>query len=226
MVGVVDFLLAMAALGVATFITCMIVGTRRRPNHSVRVQNLETLNEQAHAAAKCAVGQFRSKVLVNVTCPDCRHVISVTYVEPPADSFVTKCECTRSNRIFRGVLGPPDWILEQRHYYVEKAADRGVLDSTFYATYFNECKQGDYFECPIDPRELSPDASEEVLAKAILSSRKLHHGRNAYVGAAFFKYPDEHLTFEEAVNKLKRDNPGFCEDAYELVIHDNIRGMR
>jgi hypothetical protein len=182
--------------------------------------------EQAGAAAKCAVEQFKSKLPVDAICPACKRVIDVTYVEPPSDSFVTKCECQRSNRIFRGVMGPPGWILAERDRYLTKAAGLGVLDATFYATYFNESKSGEYFECPIDPRSLSPEASDDVMADAIRRSRRLHHGMNAFVGSAYFKYPGEQLTYEDAVQKLKRDNPGFCEDAYDSVIRDSIQGMR
>jgi hypothetical protein len=182
--------------------------------------------EQGSAAAKQAIAQFKSEQPSTTICPSCRGLISVTYDPAPADSFVTKCECSASNRIFRGILGPPDWILAVKQQYVQKAAHLGVLDATFFATYFNESKQGNYFECPIDPRALSPDASEAAIADAIACSRRLHHGPNAYVGSAFHNYPDENLTFEEAVKKLKRDNPGFCEAAYEAVINDNIRGMR
>lgn len=186
----------------------------------------EELNRLARAAADRAVEQFKSKVPITATCPDCEHLISVTYVEPPGDSFVTKCGCHRSNRILRGVLGPPDWVLSQRDYYLKKAAGTGVLDATFYAMYFNDCKSGGYFDCRIDPGALLPDASEDALLDAIHRSKRLYHGQNAYVGAAFFKYPGEPLTYEQAVEKLRHDNPGFCEDAYDIVIHDSIRGMR
>lgn len=116
--------------------------------------------------------------------------------------------------------------VRERNNYLERASGAGVLDATFYATYYNECKFGDLFGCPIDPRSVSPEASEYELGSAIYRSNRLYHGQNAYVGAAFFKDPGETLTFEEAVEKLKLDNPGFCEDVYQLVIHDNIRGMR
>jgi len=189
-------------------------------------RDLRKLNEQAYAAAKLAVTQFKAKAPINATCPDCENVIRVTYVEPPGDSFVTKCECHRSNRILRGVLGPPDWVLTERDHYLKKAVGVGVLDATFYALYFTDRKSGEYFGCQIDPRALSPDASENVMADAIYRSNQLIHGPNAYVGAAFFKYPGEPLTYEEAVEKLKRDNPGFCRDVYAIVINDNIQGMR
>jgi hypothetical protein len=190
------------------------------------LRDLEELNRLARAAADRAVEQFKSKVPITATCPDCEHLISVAYVEPPGDSFVTKCECRRSNRILRGVLGPPEWVLSQRDRYLQKASGAGVLDATFYAMYFNDCEFGGYFDCRIDPRALLPDASEEVVADAMHRSKRLYHGQNAYVGAAFFKHTDEPLTYEDAVEKLRRDNPGFCEDAYDIVIHDNIRGMR
>ncbi|QTN21499.1 hypothetical protein HZ992_15035 [Rhizobacter sp. AJA081-3] len=186
----------------------------------------EALNKAARAAVERAVVQFKSKTPITETCPDCARPISVTYVEPPADSFVTKCECSRSNRILRGVLGPPDWVLARRDYYVRKAGGVSVLDATFYAMYFNDRHSGQYFGCPIDPRALSPEAGDEAIADAVRRANRLCHGQNAYVGAAFFKDPSERLTYEEAVQKLKRDNPGFCEDAYTTVIHDNIQGMR
>jgi hypothetical protein len=186
----------------------------------------EALNKAARAAVDRAVEQFKSKSPITEVCPDCAQPISVTYVEPPSDNFVTKCECTRSNRILRGVLGPPDWVLASRDKYLKKANTVGLLDATFYAIYFNDRDSGQYFGCPIDPRSLSPEASDESVADAVRRANQLCHGQNAYVGAAFFKYTDEPLTYEEAVQKLKSENPGFCEDVYATVIHDNIQGMR
>lgn len=185
-----------------------------------------TLYEQAGAAAERAVAQFKSKEPIAATCPVCEQPISVVYREPPSDSFVTKCECHRSNRILRGVLGPPDWVLTKRDYYLKKATGLGVLDATFYAMYFTDCHSGLYFDCPIDPRALSPGASEEVIADAVRRSKLLYHGQRARVGASFFKYPGEPLTYEEAVQQLRRENPGFCEDVYNIVISDDIRAMR
>lgn len=189
-------------------------------------RDAEERNRHAREAVDRAVVQFKLKLPITATCPDCEHPISVTYVEPPADSFVTKCECHRSNRILRSVMGPPDWILAERYMYLKKAAGTGVLDATFYKMYFTDCKFGAYFGCPLDPRALSPDVSEDVITDAIQRSKRLYNGQNAYVGAAFFKYPDEPLTYEEALKKLRRENPGFCEDAHDIVIHDNIRGVR
>jgi hypothetical protein len=34
------------------------------------------------------------------------------------------------------------------------------------------------------------------------------------------------MTYEQAIDKLKQDNPGFFENVYSKVIHDNLRGMR
>jgi hypothetical protein len=120
----------------------------------------------------------------------------------------------------------PAWVIERRNYYLEKASTAGLLDAVFYATYFNESDSGNYFACPIDPRVVAPDASDVELSLAIDRSRRLHHGLNAYVGEAFFKYPGCRMTYEQAIDKLKQDNPGFCEDVYSKVIHDNLRGMR
>ena len=185
----------------------------------------EELNTQARVAADSAVTQFKSKVQITATCPACENLISVVY-DSPGDAFVTKCKCSRSNLFLRGVRGPPDWLLSERDYYLKKAAGAGVLDATFYAMYFTDCKFGSYFDCSIDPRLLSPNASEDVIADAVNRSKRLCHGQNAYVGAAFFKYADSTLTYEEAVRKLRSDNPGFCEDVYTVVINDNIKGMR
>lgn len=186
----------------------------------------DELNRLARIAAELAVSEFKSKAPISAICPDCKKLINVTYDAPPADCFRTACECHRSNRILRGVMGPPEWVLSQRDYYLKKAAGAGLLDATFYAMYFTDCKQGGYFDCPIDPRALSPEASEDLIAEAIHRSKRLYHGQNAYVGAAFFKYSDEPLSYEQAVEKLKRDNPGFNEDVYSIVVGDNIRGMR
>ena len=185
----------------------------------------EQLNKQARAAVDQAVTQFRSEDRITATCPDCGKAISVTYIELPSDCFRTECECGRSNRILRGIMGPPDWILAERDCYLKKTLGAGILDTTFYATYFTDCKQGSYFGCPIDPRTLLPGVSEHLIADAVQRSKRLYGG-NAYVGAAFLKYANEPLTSAEAVEKLKRENPGFCEDVYAIAILDAIQGMR
>jgi hypothetical protein len=186
----------------------------------------EELNQLARAAAKRAVAQVKAGLPHSESCPDCGQPIAVTYVEPPGDSFTTACGCFRSRFIFRGVLGPPKWILDERALYVQRAAGAALVDAAFYADHFNTSRQGEYFECPIDLGGLAPGASDEDKAKALRLARRLNHGPNAYVGSAYFKYPGEKLGFEDAVKKLKRDNPGFCEDVYRIVIDDNIRGMR
>ena len=141
------------------------------------------------------------------------------------EQSLLECKSENGGAHYRSTPLPASTVRE-RNYYLEKALGAGVLDATFYATYYNGCKFGDLFGCPIDPRSVSPEASEHDLHSAIYRATRLHHGQNAYVGAAFFKYPGEMMTFEEAVEKLKRDNPGFCEDVYQLVIHASLRGMR
>ena len=185
----------------------------------------DKINQQARAAAEQAVTQFKSEDLISAKCPDCGKVISVTYVELPSDCFRTECKCQRSNCILRGVMGPPARVLTLRDYYLKKTLGAGILDITFYATYFTNQKEGGYFGCPIDPRTLLPGVSEETIVDAIQRSKRLYSG-NAYVGAAFLRYADEPMTSAEAVEKLKRENPGFCEDVYTIAIQDSIQGMR
>jgi hypothetical protein len=121
---------------------------------------------------------------------------------------------------------PPSWVIAKRLQYLNKASRAGFLDAVFYATYFNDHEWGKHFGCPIDPHSLFPNTSDDEIRSAIRRSNGLHHGRNAYVGEAYFKYPESRMTYEQAVAKLKQDNPGFCADAYDKVIHDNLRGMR
>jgi hypothetical protein len=186
----------------------------------------DDLNRRARLSADLAVEQFKRKVPISATCPECMQGLQVEYVGPPSDNFLTRCQCARSNRILRGVLGPPERVLRRRSEVIGKTADATLLDAVFHAMYFNEKELGEYFGCPLDPAELQPHASADVIADAVQRSRRLYGGGNAYVGAAFFEYADEALTYEQAVAKLRHDNPGFSDDAYSVVIDDSIRAMR
>lgn len=46
------------------------------------------------------------------------------------------------------------------------------------------------------------------------------------VGLAFFKYPSATLSYEEAEDLFKRNNPGFSETHYGRAIGNAIRGLR
>lgn len=114
---------------------------------------------------------------------------------------------------------------EERHRSYEKArASKNVLDRTFFAIRFNK-RTGTYHGCELDPAALSPDETIATLNDAITRSVSLLMF-NAYVGAAFHKYKDEPLTCDEAVAKLKREHPGFCQEAYDIAIQESITGMR
>lgn len=186
----------------------------------------EDVNRQARRSADLAVEQFKLNAQISATCPDCAECIQVDYVGPPSDTFLTKCKCRRSNFILRGVMGPLEAVLRRRGDVVRQAAGATVLDAAFYAMYFTEKERGEYFGCPLDPEEVLPNTSADVIADAVERSRRLYNGPHAYVGAAFFEYPDVAMTYEAAVTKLRRDNPGFSDDVYGVVIHDSIRGMR
>jgi hypothetical protein len=222
MAGLTNFFLAMIALGIVTFSACTVAGKRRRSSHDLKSRDLATLNKQALAAAKCAVAQFKSKAPVDATCPDCRQVISVTYIEPSSDRFVTKCKCQRSNRILQGVMGPPDRVVRSREHYKKEALKHSFLDAMFFVEYFND-KDGNYFQCPLAATDIFSEPDAHRVEQALEQSRRLNRGQNAYVGAAFF---ENSKAFDRAVKKLKEAHPGFCEDVYQTVIHDNIRGMR
>lgn len=219
----VNFLMTMLALGVTTFVVLMTIGKWKHSSRNVKVRDLETLNQLALAAAKNAVEQFKSKVPVDSTCPECQQVIDVIYVEAPADSFKTKCKCQTCNRILRGVLGPPDWVLKSREHNKNKALKHNFLDAMFFVEHFNTTGHGNYFERPLTATDIFPDANTKETELALERARNLQHGQNAYVGAAFFESPQ---AFDKAVKNLKGSHPGFCDDVYETVIHDNIRGMR
>lgn len=121
---------------------------------------------------------------------------------------------------------PPSFVLAQREYFLKKAAEASTLDRIFYASYFNEVDRGDEFDCPIDPKSPAPVATDEELLAAVARSRSLYYGPNAYVGEAILQYASQSLTPEEAVERLKRENPGFSEDVYAVVIGDSIQSAR
>ena len=186
---------------------------------------MENIDQSTTAAARLAVEKIRTNDPVPAQCPSCKSAIAVTYVEPPADRFVTKCQCRLSNRSLPGVMPPPARFLAKRDTFLKKAANAELLDSVFYAIYFNEREKGDYFGCPLDPMALATDSSKVLIEDSIRRVRQLIY-KNAYVGAAFFEYTNEPLSYEQAVQRLKSENPNFSEDVYGIVIHDSIRAMR
>lgn len=165
---------------------------------------MENLQQTTTAASRLAVDKFRKNDSVAAECPRCKSAIAVTYAEPPADRFLTKCQCNWCNLTHPGVMPPPARILEKRASFLNKATNAALLDSTFYALYFNERAEGNYFGCPLDPMAFATDASRALVDDYTRRVRQLLD-KSSYVGAAFFKYANEPLSYEQAVQRLKKE---------------------
>jgi hypothetical protein len=117
--------------------------------------------------------------------------------------------------------------LEERGNYMKEARESALLDAAFFINYYNEVvlfyrSQSDSLK--IAPQEVFPQFDPEAFAMATEKSKNLL-GKIAYVGAAFFNYSGE-PPYEDALQKMKLENPGFSERCYELAVSRSIVAMR
>ena len=122
-----------------------------------------------------------------------------------------------------------------RAKYIAKAKAAATFqDAIFFLVYFNNQR---YFwrvtseagEATI-PDEISPEEifdsfDEQKFIEQRADAANLL-GRNAYIGAVFFKYPDSELSYEQALARMQSMHPGYCEEVYSAVAQNSIQGMR
>lgn len=117
--------------------------------------------------------------------------------------------------------------VKQRNKFVGEAKASPFLDAVLLIYYYN--KYIHVYARPPKPEKIMP---EEVLGEydndeyeaAVLKSRSLM--QVAYVGAAFHRYSSSTLSYDEAVAKMKRENPGFAGASYQLAVQKSIQAMR
>lgn len=118
--------------------------------------------------------------------------------------------------------------IEEREKYVSKAKSaNSFLDAVFYIHYYNKDRKR-WGPKPkpddIKPQEVFADYDELEYSKALSACIGLT-SKTAYVGAAFFKYENSG-TYEDAVQRMKNEYPGFSEDIYGAVCNSSITAMR
>lgn len=126
------------------------------------------------------------------------------------------------------VMEIPKHRLEVRAEYISEAKNVALLDAAFLINYYNrDVKRWGPGPMPEDiaPQEVFGELDENAYKDALKKSQKLM-AESGLVGMAFFKYQAVTISYEDAVNKLRDENPGFSEKNYGLAIHCGIRDMR
>ncbi len=118
--------------------------------------------------------------------------------------------------------------LRERADYIAKAKQAAFLDAVFLMYYYNCDRRrlaGHPKPAEITPGEVFDDYNVAMYEEALIRSRNLLSGSNT-VGMAFFQYPSVSISYEEAVEKLRADNPGFSAKSYNITIDTGLRAMR
>lgn len=107
----------------------------------------------------------------------------------------------------------------ERQKYISKAKSADTfLDSVFYLNYYNKYRQ--HWGIRPKPEDIIPqdvfsDYDEQDYSNALRKCNGLLH-KSGDVGAAFFNYNNSD-SYENAVQLMKNEYSGFCEDVYEIV---------
>ena len=118
--------------------------------------------------------------------------------------------------------------LEERAKYISEAKEATFLDAVFLINYYNrDTKRWGPGPKPEDitPQEVFSEFDEGAYKDAVRKSQKLFAG-NGLVGMAFFKYQSVTISYEDAVENFRDENPGFSDKSYGLAINAGIRDMR
>ena len=119
--------------------------------------------------------------------------------------------------------------LQKREEYTQKAKEAGdILNAVFFIHYFNWCINlfGPSPKPPnISPQEVFGEYDANEYDICLEKSKKLL-SRIAYVGAAFHKYQDSYETYDEALYRMRLENPGFNEECYSKAANRSITTMR
>ena len=120
-----------------------------------------------------------------------------------------------------------DYEKKQRNDFLDKAKSSDFLDAVFLVYYYNK-NVNIWCAHPkppkIDISEVFDEHDPAIIQEAEEKCANLL--RNAYVGAAFFNYSDSHETYEEAVYRMKAQNPCFSHTSYSRAANHSIKAMR
>ena len=120
-----------------------------------------------------------------------------------------------------------DYEKKQRNDFLDKAKSSDFLDAVFLVYYYNK-NVNIWCAHPIPPKidisEVFDEHASAIIQEA--EEKRANLLRNAYVGAAFFNYSDSHETYEEAVYRMKAQNPCFSHTSYSRAANHSIKAMR
>lgn len=110
----------------------------------------------------------------------------------------------------------------ERANFIGKIQAAQLVDAVFLLFYYNEwmCRWGLRSEQPptLEISEVLPELSQPACENALTLVRRMWKGAEA-VGLAFYRYPVAKRTYEEELVVFKFENPGFCEESYNLALH-------
>ncbi|MFC1580281.1 hypothetical protein ACFL4N_05150 [Thermodesulfobacteriota bacterium] len=113
---------------------------------------------------------------------------------------------------------------EVRSQYLDKAQKAIFLDAVFYITCYNKNRKPLRKPIEIEPCEVFADYNAGEYQSAVKRSEKLL-AEAAHVGMAFHNYSGSG-SYEDALIKLKKENPGFGDKCYGLSVNGAILAMR
>jgi len=111
----------------------------------------------------------------------------------------------------------------ERDRFLDKARSSDPLSAVFFLEYSNKKLGIREKQLSIDIRSELNHIDTETLKLARKSAVRLLSV--TYVGAAYFKYPDS-MEYDQAIDRLKSENPGYNEDCYKIAIWESITAMR
>jgi hypothetical protein len=116
-------------------------------------------------------------------------------------------------------------LFRSRAALIERCKSEPLLDAALELVNHNgifRYSSGD--ELYIDPSELFQGVPPSEIQDALSRARRMLGDANNVV-MALFNYPQATRTYEEELERFKRDNPGFSEKSYELAEQRNMIGM-
>jgi hypothetical protein len=124
-------------------------------------------------------------------------------------------------------MQPASHAHEERATYIREARETSFLSAVFLMTHYNSTvrlRQPAPAPASIEPRELFESFDPEALAQAAARSTLLLR-TTGYVGAAYFSYAGA-MAYDEALQKMLHEHPGFTERCYDIAAWQNIQAMR
>lgn len=118
--------------------------------------------------------------------------------------------------------------LEERERHVAEAKESEFLDAVFLIHFYNRDRKR-WGPAPkpedITPQEVFGGFEADAYEDALKRSKKLL-SENGLLGMAFFKYQSVTISYEDAIEQFRSDNPGFSNKSYGLAANAGVRDMR